>query len=298
MQVQVAALEVQNVKKAISRYGTLPKGARIGAYLESLRQSGISNDQQEQVQTINPILVEQTEPVPRSLSPRTNIRTQPQMIRSNSSSGVTTFHSPSSPTASKFTRNRNFGRNGNNDNGSASLTTFRAAQSYRGGSPSRSVKPSLANLEFPPPPTDLPPPPEEFDSEQEITNTSSSATIIELKKKITIISPLTARKQVIEESDADVLDVSNLEPSVREASCRFGVNLKKREPSVESCSRDDNKDKSPVRTSLSVSSSQEERSPLSATSDAPLISSPLDSTVSSAALEDGKLLQSWVIQFS
>lgn len=31
--VTVGALEVQNVKKAINRYGTLPKGARIGAYL-------------------------------------------------------------------------------------------------------------------------------------------------------------------------------------------------------------------------------------------------------------------------
>lgn len=45
--VQVAALEVQNVKRAISRYGTLPKGARIGAYLESLRQSGLSADHDE-----------------------------------------------------------------------------------------------------------------------------------------------------------------------------------------------------------------------------------------------------------
>ncbi|OQR66628.1 hypothetical protein BIW11_14028 [Tropilaelaps mercedesae] len=40
-QVQIAALEVQNVKKAINRYGTLPKNARIGAYLESLRQHGL-----------------------------------------------------------------------------------------------------------------------------------------------------------------------------------------------------------------------------------------------------------------
>lgn len=224
--------------------------------------------------------------MPRSLSPRTNIRAQPQMIRSNSSSGVTTFHSPSSPTASKFSRNRNFGRNSNNDNTGGGLTTFRVAQNYRGGSPSRSVKPSLANLEFPPPPTDLPPPPEEFDSAQEVTNTSSSATVVDLKKKITILSPLTSRKQVGEENDADV---SNLEPSVREASCRFGVNLKKREPSVESCSRDDNKEKSPIRTSLSVSSSQEERSPLSGASDAPVMGSPLDSTLSSAAPEDGKL---------
>lgn len=39
--VQIAALEVQNVKRAINRYGTLPKGARIGAYLESLRQHGL-----------------------------------------------------------------------------------------------------------------------------------------------------------------------------------------------------------------------------------------------------------------
>lgn len=32
----IAALEVGNVKKAISRYGTIPKGARIGEYLRSL----------------------------------------------------------------------------------------------------------------------------------------------------------------------------------------------------------------------------------------------------------------------
>lgn len=42
---KVAALEVQNVKRAINRYGTLPKGARIGAYLESLRHgNGESTD--------------------------------------------------------------------------------------------------------------------------------------------------------------------------------------------------------------------------------------------------------------
>lgn len=281
--MQVAALEVQNVKKAISRYGTLPKGARIGAYLESLRQSGISNEQQE-VQTVNPVLIEQAEPIPRSLSPRTNIRAQPQMIRSNSSSGVTTFHSPSSPTASKFSRSRNFGRNCSNDGGGGGLTTFRVAQNqgcYRGGSPSRSVQPSLANLEFPPPPTDLPPPPEEFDCALEATNASSAATVVDLKKKIVILSPLTARKQVIEETEADV---SNLEPSVEEACSRFGVSLKKREPSVESCGSV--KDRSPVRTNLSVSPSQEERSPLSGASDAPAIGSPAEDESESANQEE------------
>ncbi|GAB6027107.1 hypothetical protein CHUAL_000030 [Chamberlinius hualienensis] len=48
--VRVAALEVQNVKRAISRYGTLPKGARIGAYLESLRQHGLQPSQQLETQ--------------------------------------------------------------------------------------------------------------------------------------------------------------------------------------------------------------------------------------------------------
>lgn len=35
---KVVALEEVNVRKAINRYGTLPKGARIGAYLDSMRQ--------------------------------------------------------------------------------------------------------------------------------------------------------------------------------------------------------------------------------------------------------------------
>lgn len=39
--VTVGALEVQNVKRAINRYGTLPKGARIGQYLESLKTSEV-----------------------------------------------------------------------------------------------------------------------------------------------------------------------------------------------------------------------------------------------------------------
>ncbi|XP_046682989.1 tyrosine-protein kinase Abl isoform X3 [Homalodisca vitripennis] len=154
--VQVAALEVQNVKRAINRYGTLPKGARIGAYLESLRQSGLSEGQ-----------VGETPPPHRSVSPRNNIRTQPgHMIRSNSSGGFQHHHHPpSSP------RNRHAAR--------ANSTETRAAQ------------PSLADLEFPPPP-----PPEELDSG----------------------------------------DVSNPQPSVEEASFRFGVSLRHREPSTDSCS--------------------------------------------------------------
>ncbi len=38
----MAALDERNLRRAVHRYGTLPKGARIGAYLESLRVSGMT----------------------------------------------------------------------------------------------------------------------------------------------------------------------------------------------------------------------------------------------------------------
>ncbi|XP_048525075.1 tyrosine-protein kinase Abl-like [Dendroctonus ponderosae] len=202
--VQVAALEVQNVRKAISRYGTLPKGARIGAYLESLRQSGMStNEESGAAAQIVAQVSGDSDSTPRSLSPRTNIRAQPQMIRSNSSSGVTAFHGthpPSSPT-SKLSRNRNLARN-NTDNIRSSLRTFKGPQSsFRGGSPSRSVPPpTLADLEFPPPPTDLPPPPEEFDNTSSIDMVDCSTAIMcsstEIKKKIVPMSPMLPSKKV------------------------------------------------------------------------------------------------------
>jgi abelson tyrosine-protein kinase 1 len=148
-QVQVVALEVQNVKRAISRYGTLPKGARIGAYLESLRQNGVDADGGQPNSDL---------PAPASpalLSMTKMSCAQPgNMIRSNSSGGF-------QPTSI-----------------SSSLARNRAAP------------PSLADLEFPPPP-----PPEELECD----------------------------------------DVTNLRPSAEEASVRFGVNLRRREPSTDSC---------------------------------------------------------------
>lgn len=280
--MQVAALEVQNVRKAISRYGTLPKGARIGAYLESLRQNGMNN--QEPAQPVNIAHAESKESPPRSLSPRTNIRTQPQMIRSNSSSGVTTFHAshpPSSPTASKFNRNKNVSRSNTTEVGS-SLRTFRVAQippsTFRGGSPSRSQQPSLADLEFPPPPTDLPPPPEEFDGSDIVDGYSIMTTSSEIRKKRVSISPLTSRKAIEDNESNENNDVSNLQPSVKEASSRFGVSLRKREPSSDSMKENkEDKDKSPQRASLSLTSpSVEGKSPMSIDSDIPTVGSPLD----------------------
>lgn len=82
---KVAALEVQNVKRAINRYGTLPKGARIGAYLESLRHG---NGESTEVNTSKPPANQRTNvPLRRPFQQPGN------MTRSNSS----TNFQPSSP---------------------------------------------------------------------------------------------------------------------------------------------------------------------------------------------------------
>lgn len=140
--VQVAALEVQNVKRAINRYGTLPKGARIGAYLESLRQGTLSSGQK----ICDEIPVEDL--IGQTASPHPSLRNPSHMIRSNSSGGVT---APSVPVpASPPARGRR---------PVTGVRNYYPNESLRSGSPSK-ANPSLADLEFPPPPTDLPPPPD------------------------------------------------------------------------------------------------------------------------------------------
>uniref|UniRef100_A0A4Y0BKT7 non-specific protein-tyrosine kinase n=1 Tax=Anopheles funestus TaxID=62324 RepID=A0A4Y0BKT7_ANOFN len=235
----VGALEVQNVKKAINRYGTLPKDARIGAYLESLRQSDgtviqqaqppVQLPQHQQQQHVGPLpgphplglnanmpLVSEPPPPPmaaanaisNSILAQRNaaaaIKAQPQMIRSNSSSGVTMSNSATA-SLSKLQRHRT-----TTDGSMMTFSSFRG--SVGNNSPKRTVQPTLADLEFPPPPVDLPPPPEEFDV------------------------PLEQRGGMLEKGIAPSNDVRNTEPSVEEASSRFGVSLRKREPSTDSCS--------------------------------------------------------------
>lgn len=73
--------------------------------------------------------------------------------------------------------------------------------------------PALADLEFPPPPSDLPPPPEEFEGSNNQFHHDIPPKHVQINN-----------------------DVSNTAPSVEEASTRFGVSLRKREPSTDSCS--------------------------------------------------------------
>lgn len=210
----VGALEVQNVKKAINRYGTLPKGARIGAYLESLRQP--EQQQQQQQQLNSPGTIQEHSPTSQTalqsnpqvmLSPRAVLKSQPQMIRSNSSGGVTMTNNANA-SLNKLQRHRT--------TTDSSLITFSSFRST--GSPKRIVQPTLADLEFPPPPIDLPPPPEEFENPTELTLRDHGL-------------PPHPHIQVTPNND-----VSNTEPSVEEASTRFGVSLRRREPSTDSCS--------------------------------------------------------------
>lgn len=249
----MGALEVQNVKRAINRYGTLPKGARIGAYLESLRQSGMPPNQENiAASSLSNAIIEQQQqdttsavdviPQHRSLSPRqNNLRSQPQMTRSNSSSGVVnTYQPPNSP------RSRAVGVRKTNTEG-IGLRTFRAPNnsSFRTASPSRSIQPTLADLEFPPPPVDLPPPPDEaFGDHCDLPPPVTASSCTETTSSHTKIasSPIGLRKVKAEWRSKDEIsdydqddrnnDVRNAEPSVKEASSRFGVNLRRRETTI------------------------------------------------------------------
>lgn len=213
----VGALEVQNVKRAINRYGTLPKGARIGAYLESLRQNGESGSppgnsplmqapNPNQQSNGNALVIQAAEPISHH-SPRAALKVQPQMIRSNSSGGVTMTNSATA-SLTKLQRHRT-------TTDGTMMTTFSSFRSTgSNNSPKRSMQPpALADLEFPPPPSDLPPPPEEFEGSNNPFHHDIPPKHVQTNN-----------------------DVSNTAPSVEEASTRFGVSLRKREPSTDSCS--------------------------------------------------------------
>lgn len=131
---KVAALEVQNVKRAINRYGTLPKGARIGAYLESLRHGGESAVDPAPIATAKPPANLQRGAAAVNVPLRRPFQQPGNMTRSNSS----TNFQPSSP------------------------RTIRAHHLQQ--QQQQQPPPNLADLEFPPPP-----PPEDLDHEEEMS---------------------------------------------------------------------------------------------------------------------------------
>ncbi|XP_014206397.1 tyrosine-protein kinase Abl [Copidosoma floridanum] len=252
--VHVGALEVQNVKRAINRYGTLPKNARIGAYLESLRHSSIpSNHDSNSSFLVSPLDTSSTEQQQqqsqqqqqyRSLSPRqSSFHSQAQIISSISLSGDVTTYQPSNLLPGRnigaVLRKPSTGFESSNFQPSIGNCTFRKA------SPPRSAQPSLADLEFPPPPPlDLPPPLPtsnllldcSVNQCEQLLLPSTVSTSSNRQVPLTLVtnSPCTLKKtkSMLSENPAARErngDLQSAEPSVKEASSRFGVSLRKRE---------------------------------------------------------------------
>ena len=85
---KVGQLDERNLKKAAHRYGTLPKGARIGAYLESMRVSGLTPEPaSDDTDTLDSHKSGATDPGHRSSPAAAAEMMTPAMARSNSSHG-------------------------------------------------------------------------------------------------------------------------------------------------------------------------------------------------------------------
>ena len=139
---QVVALDERNLKRAVNRYGTMPKGARIGAYLESLRVSGMTPEPVTEQGVESDAMVDQShtsESMDRSMVGKPNKANQ--MLRSNSSHGG--FSSSNGGVVSKSSPSNSLVKR---------VQQGSLERAY--GVPS-SYQP---DFEFPPPPADLPPP--------------------------------------------------------------------------------------------------------------------------------------------
>ena len=145
---QIAHLDERNLKRAVNRYGTMPKGARIGAYLESLRQSGMTPEPVTEQGVESDSVVDNgahtSESMDRSMVGKPSKTAQ--MLRSNSS------HGGFSP--------------GIANNGVTKSPSNNQVRRVQQGSLERSFGPASSHqpstqppeFDFPPPPADLPPP--------------------------------------------------------------------------------------------------------------------------------------------
>nr|NP_001261963.1 Abl tyrosine kinase, isoform G [Drosophila melanogaster]AGB94656.1 Abl tyrosine kinase, isoform G [Drosophila melanogaster] len=236
--ITVGALDVMNVKQVVNRYGTLPKGARIGAYLDSLEDSSEAAPALPATAPSLPPANGHATPPAARLNPKASPIPPQQMIRSNSSGGVT-MQNNAAASLNKLQRHRT-----TTEGTMMTFSSFRAGGSS--SSPKRSasgvasgVQPALANLEFPPPPLDLPPPPEEFEGGPPPPPPAPESAVQAIQQHLHAQLPNNgniSNGNGTNNNDSSHNDVSNIAPSVEEASSRFGVSLRKREPSTDSCS--------------------------------------------------------------
>ncbi|XP_016980718.1 tyrosine-protein kinase Abl isoform X2 [Drosophila rhopaloa] len=236
--ITVGALEVMNVKRVVNRYGTLPKVARIGAYLDSLEDSSEAAPALPAAAPTPPPANGHATPPGVRINPKTSPIAPQQMIRSNSSGGVT-MQNNAAASLNKLQRHRT-----TTEGTMMTFSSFRAGGSS--SSPKRSgsgvgsgAQPALANLEFPPPPLDLPPPPEEFEGAPPPPPPAPESAVQAIQQHLHAQLPNNgniSNGNGTNNNDSSHNDVSNTAPSVEEASSRFGVSLRKREPSTDSCS--------------------------------------------------------------
>ncbi|XP_039229944.1 tyrosine-protein kinase Abl isoform X6 [Drosophila yakuba] len=236
--ITVGALEVMNVKQVVNRYGTLPKVARIGAYLDSLEDSTEAAPALPATAPALPPANGHATPPAARINPKASPIPPQQMIRSNSSGGVT-MQNNAAASLNKLQRHRT-----TTEGTMMTFSSFRAGGSS--SSPKRNatgaasgVQPALANLEFPPPPLDLPPPPEEFEGGPPPPPPAPESAVQAIQQHLHAQLPNNgniSNGNGTNNNDSSHNDVSNTAPSVEEASSRFGVSLRKREPSTDSCS--------------------------------------------------------------
>ncbi|XP_017080560.1 tyrosine-protein kinase Abl isoform X2 [Drosophila eugracilis] len=236
--ITVGALEVMNVKRVVNRYGTLPKVARIGAYLDSLEDSSEALPALPATVPAPPPANGHGTPPAARINPKASPIPPQQMIRSNSSGGVT-MQNNAAASVNKLQRHRT-----TTEGTMMTFSSFRAGGSS--SSPKRSgsgvgsgAQPALANLEFPPPPLDLPPPPEEFEGIPPPPPPAPESAVQAIQQHLHAQLPNNgniSNGNGTNNNDSSHNDVSNTAPSVEEASSRFGVSLRKREPSTDSCS--------------------------------------------------------------
>ena len=171
--MQVAALDERNLKKAVHRYGTLPKGARIGAYLESLRQSGMTPEPVTEQGVDSDATIDSGSLGGGDTLEKLQGGRSSQNSGSINMGGIPSSHKQQQqqPMLRSNSSHGGFVSNNNTSRGRASPRTnpgqiARLGQQgsfdHDAAGPSRGATIALNDLEFPPPPADLPPPPQSF----------------------------------------------------------------------------------------------------------------------------------------
>ena len=138
----------------------MPKGARIGAYLESLRQSGMTPEPVTEQGVESDATVDTSshasESMDRSMVGRSS--KAHQMLRSNSSHGSFSANNNGMVQMTTASKNLSNSQVRRVQQGSLERSFGQQQQHHHHPLPTTTTMPGPPDFEFPPPPLDLPPP--------------------------------------------------------------------------------------------------------------------------------------------